>query len=439
MKKIFILLLSSLSALYGSALEVTLTEGSLHDRMPMICGSTDNTLVLKGEATAYDLTALRNLPSTISSIDMSGLTIKAVTLSKEDWFGTKKFENNEIPAYMLLGTGVKSIVLPPGLKKIGDGAFSSTPLKTFKGGAISWLGKGIFHNCRQLESVDLSESKMSVIPERTFSGCVSLSEFSLPGALIYIGPHAFEGTGIKRADFPKVNEIGAYAFANASRLEEASYATGCRMGEGAFFGTGSLAHVIGEPGETGDLYAVNSGNRGRIMIRSRRIGEGAYAGSQAEEMRFIGEVAEVGARAFYSMPNLKEVNMSACTVVPAAHESSFDGTAVEKVVLYVKKGESGLWQNAPVWQHFIIIEDESSVDEISIPEADIAITNERGRIRIVAAEPITEVSVYSIDGMLLATSAPGCESVEIDFPDASDVAIVRAAAGESLKITKLMR
>lgn len=445
MKKI--IYLAFLPALLGNAemrsvsestMELILSEGQLHELMQDVKAYTGNTLILKGEATAFDLTALRNLPPAVVSLDMSGLKIKGVKLMKDSWFGQQSFDDNEIPSYMLLGTDVENIKLPEGIKKIGDGAFSSTPVREVKGGAVSWMGKGIFHGCRNLESVDFSESRMSVIPERTFSGCVSLKNISLPTNVIYIGSRAFEGTAIEKADFPKVNDIGEYAFANARHLEEVSFAKGCRIGEGAFFGTGSLSSISVNPGETAALSFAGANIEGKIEIAGESVGEGAYAGSKASEILFTGETKNVGAKAFYSMSGLKEVNMTCSQSVPDADENSFEGTDVERVVLMVRKGEAEKWQQAPVWQRFIIMEDESGINDVEADNGNVEISRSGNMILISADCDITEVSIYSTDGMLLSTSSPGREYAEITFPAEKDVVIVRAVAGGSVKIGKIM-
>ena len=94
---------------------------------------------------------------------------------------------------------LKEIVLPDGLKKIGEGAFS---------------------NCR-IESIVIPDSVES-IGDYAFRGCSELKEISMPGSLKEIGQSCFAGCiKLTRIRIPKnVNKIGAYAFRGCEDLEE---------------------------------------------------------------------------------------------------------------------------------------------------------------------------------------------------------------------------
>ena len=112
---IYLSLLSSLSflSLPIEAKEIQLVSGQLPGEMAAIMASDDNTLILKGTATPFDLTSLRALPSHVTTLDISQLSIRGGQAIGGEWFGRTEFADGEIPAYMLLGTNISVISLPP--------------------------------------------------------------------------------------------------------------------------------------------------------------------------------------------------------------------------------------------------------------------------------------------------------------------------------------
>ena len=88
-------------------------------------------------------------------------------------------------------SGLKTIVLPPGLRYIGWSAFQ---------------------DCTGLEEIVIPDGVME-IPEEAFSGCRKLEHVDLPKSLIAIGRCAFEGTGLPEIVIPPhVQDIGYCAF-----------------------------------------------------------------------------------------------------------------------------------------------------------------------------------------------------------------------------------
>ena len=89
-------------------------------------------------------------------------------------------------------------ILPPGLKKIGNSAFSS---------------------CDQLRGVNIPDSVIE-IGNSAFSSCSSLRNVKLPDQITKIEDETFEGAALSSIIIPnKVETIGARAFALCSDLE----------------------------------------------------------------------------------------------------------------------------------------------------------------------------------------------------------------------------
>jgi len=165
-----------------------------------------------------------------------------------------------IQGVVLKVTGVGSpftVVLPQGLTKIGENAFSESALTSvvipdsvteigadafadcnyfvktgtlnlvFGGGdassskslasvtlpkGLTTVGKGVFRDNSVLKTVVIPNG-VPVIGERMFSGCSALKEITIPDSVTYIGANAFEKTGLTSITFGKgITSIGNKAF-----------------------------------------------------------------------------------------------------------------------------------------------------------------------------------------------------------------------------------
>lgn len=86
---------------------------------------------------------------------------------------------------------------------------------------VNAIRKEIFANCTNLQSVDMSQSTITSIPDYAFYSCEKLESIILPETVKTVGSHAFaECKRIKEIDFADgVTSIGQYAFANCYSLE----------------------------------------------------------------------------------------------------------------------------------------------------------------------------------------------------------------------------
>ncbi|MDE5790466.1 MAG: leucine-rich repeat domain-containing protein [Muribaculaceae bacterium] len=436
MKKILFIISCIMAVFSASALEIVLTPGRLPDMMPSIKDSPDKEWVLKGVATSADLTALRNLPLAVTSLDLSNLEIKGCEQHTGAWFGQTVFSDGEIPAYMLLGTGVKNLRLPATVSVIGKGAFSSTPLTELTVSGVKRMGEGAFHNCTELKKAVFSKSSFTDIPAYTFYGCRELRTISLSPEVEKVGEHAFEKCGIEKIDLSSAKEIGDYAFAHATDLSEIGFAYGCKMGEGAFYGASNLEAVIRHSGNTPPLYSAGGVATDFLNVKGEEVGEGAFSRSKASLVALSENMKHVGPYAFHSMPNLKKI-VALCDEIPEADETSFAGNNVGSISLFVKRGEVEKWRQAPVWRDFHITDEDSGINDVATESADVEILRRGDRILISSSGLISEVSLFSLDGMLLSSESPEACSAEVPFPADNDIVIVRVKAGNGIRVVKL--
>lgn len=138
---------------------------------------------------------------------------------------------------------IMEIVIPEGAKVIVMQAFyragvlvplSSVSIPT----TLEEVGKLAFCSCAKLTVIDLSNTKLVKLAERTFHECNSLASVYLPATLEEIDDEAFKScqklTGVDLSN-TRVAEIGASAFHECSSLLSVFLpATLKKIGSGAF-------------------------------------------------------------------------------------------------------------------------------------------------------------------------------------------------------------
>lgn len=153
-----------------------------------------------------------------------------------------------------LTADLTSIKLPSSLIKIKDDAFNS--MDTLKslvidGGApnLNELGERSFSGCSNIEELDLSNSKLTSIPEGAFAYCKNLKTIKLPSTITSIGDEAFYNcqslTNIEGLDKCNLKSIGSAAFSNCKALEnlDFSQSTFTDVPSKAFNGCSALAKI----------------------------------------------------------------------------------------------------------------------------------------------------------------------------------------------------
>ena len=97
---------------------------------------------------------------------------------------------------------LKKVIIPTEINgrkvtKICDGAFRNSQISLIEFGTpdnIYYIGISAFHNCVNLEKIDIPNIKY--IFANTFENCINLSEVNIPQSVIQINKFAFKNCGL---------------------------------------------------------------------------------------------------------------------------------------------------------------------------------------------------------------------------------------------------
>ena len=223
---------------------------------------------------------------------------------------------------------VTSLTVKNPIERIAYRAFcNASNLKnvTFynKGEGIDFIDTLAFSDCRSLESIDLSNSSITEIPENAFSNCTSLKTVKLPST---------------------VTKIADDAFANCKKLEEIQGLSNCKIseiGKDAFAGCYNLktfdissATITSLPDTIcSNMYALTSIHLPKTLTS---IGTSALEGcKKLEEITGISDckLTSIGANAFASCSALKEVDLSKSSFTALPTSAFAKDTALTSVKL----------------------------------------------------------------------------------------------------------
>lgn len=303
------------------------TDLSVYSQAGQMTNVNQNVSFLKNNNAYFRLIYDKNVTDgsidydTWDLIDKWGLILQTV----DDTYETDISVNNtELEGIPIVGIGenalyndtkINSLSLPSSIERIKSGAFwKASNLKnvTFadKGKGLKTIGMYAFADCSSLESIDLSNSSITEIPENAFSNCTSLKTVKLP---------------------PTVTKIADDAFADCKKLEEIQGLSNCKIseiGKDAFAGCYNLktfdissATITSLPDTIcSNMYALTSIHLPKTLTS---IGTSALEGcKKLEEITGISdcELTSIGANAFASCSALKEVDLSksSFTALPAS-------------------------------------------------------------------------------------------------------------------------
>lgn len=171
-----------------------------------------------------------------------------------------------------------SISIPHGVAYIGDYAFAGTSYSFLNGNprftsivipnTVSYLGKGAFSYCTNLEQVVFEENSLITsfafdnVSEQSgvFAGCVGLTSINLPQNLLNLGDYTFFGCeSLTTIDIPQnVSYIGKYVFYNCDKLLKVYLPDSATIDSTAFYNVG--AKVIDGLTYSADLQLNVGGN-----------------------------------------------------------------------------------------------------------------------------------------------------------------------------------
>lgn len=182
---------------------------------------------------------------------------------------------DNIHSGLFAGSGLKAIVIPDTVKRIGLYAFS---------------------NCEDLKTVQLPE-KLEEICGYAFSSCPGLKTITLPENVVSIGEHAFgKSSNLKEVVFEgnTLEKLDAYCFADALSLEKINLPSSIISIENYAFSN------------CGKLKAISLGEN----VTS--IGSYAFTNcTSLTELSLPASLTSIGSRAFINCSGLKEVTLPA--------------------------------------------------------------------------------------------------------------------------------
>lgn len=316
-----------------------------------------NTVTYIGDNAFIDCTSLREitLPSALEAIE-DGV-----------FWGATSLQSIEIPssvksigaiAFMDCAS-LKSITIPATVQSIGREAFDNVPLETLNinmtsvgnwfhknpalksvvlGPSVKTVGNLAFSECPSLSSVTVNGALTS-IGEGAFSGCKALSSFPVSDSLTSIGEYAFAASGIREFTIPaSVTDFGVNIFGSfEGSCIETLTVNAPVIPEEAFHSTITLERLITGPGvrEIKDkaffqCYALKEITLGETLTT---LGEGvftycpietmnvntidveydfdlSYMGdSKVKTMNFGDKVKSIGPKAFWGSSALETLNL----------------------------------------------------------------------------------------------------------------------------------
>ena len=303
------------------------TDLSVYSQAGQMTNVNQNVSFLKNNNAYFRLIYDKNVTDgsidydTWDLIDKWGLVLQTV----DDTYETDiSVDNTELEGIPIVGIGenalyndtkINSLSLPSSIERVKSGAFwKASNLKnvTFadKGKGLKTIGMYAFADCSSLESIDLSNSSITEIPENAFSNCTSLKTVKLPSTVTKIADDAFANCKkleeIQGLSNCKISEIGTDAFAGCYNLKTFDISSATIT---------SLPDTI-----CSNMYALTSIHLPKTLTS---IGTSALEGcKKLEEITGISDckLTSIGANAFASCSALKEVDLSksSFTALPAS-------------------------------------------------------------------------------------------------------------------------
>lgn len=466
-RNILTAVLAAATMISASALDITVTPGSLAEAIEK--GTLENAaeIALVGDIDARDLSAISRLPAGVAKLDLSKSPVIRYKSRGGKVFNRTLLEANVIPEYCFFRSPLSDVVLPAGTVEIGAGAFAGATVSRVvipQGvvaigdfafydcpnlseivipASVKSIGKGAFGNCSALNNVNLSEATFSVLPEQCFAGCVALREIVIPASVKTVEKEAFRGAGIYDLELPGVAEFQPYALSGMANLETVVLSANAKVGEGSLMDNPSLIGVSGTPSEVPHYFAANcvSLNPSQQMQSAQAIGDYAFANSAANQLIVGGDVTSLGKGVFHSMGSLLSIDVKALgSNIPYVEENTFDGIRQPNIKLYVAKGTKDAWAAHPQWGLFDIdetIPTSSTLTESNLSQIDFKVSG--GQLMVTAPENIETVMIYSVDGHNLAQVNGSSDSITIDLqPLQQQIVIVTARTASSSRTAKLM-
>lgn len=205
-----------------------------------------------------------NIPKGLKKMNdhvLSGSKIKSaiiplgVTKICNDAFsGCKNLVSVEIPNTVesigvaaFWGCGFSHLTIPNSVNEIFHWAFHRSALQEVEiPNSVTKIGNNAFDLCNSLKSCRLPNT-INYIAEGTFNGCSSLTSIDIPSSVVAIGDHAFEDcTALRDIDLSNnITKIGYYAFGRCTSLVRVNLPQNLKqLDSHAFMNCSSLENIV---------------------------------------------------------------------------------------------------------------------------------------------------------------------------------------------------
>ena len=337
-----------------------------------VLGQIDNKYIEKIEIINGELCL--NTTNNIEQKAAEGLGIKVNSWDVVDGVLLSSDKNLE-----LINNG-ETVVIPPSIKKIGDGAFSSVNniKKIVIPGTVEEIGANAFSNNTTLEEVTI-EYGVKKVGGYAFSGCSSLKSIEFPDSVTDIGNCAMQGcrvleniklsnsistirayvmayTNITEITIPEgIESIGGYAFEGCAKLEKIIIPNSLKsIDSGAFWSATNLNDIqIGEQNENfkfeNGLLMSKNGEQvyfGLLNLSDITIPEGvqtikndAFSGSNATSISLPNSIGDLTGYEFTGMNKLKTINVNSDNPRYKVENENLYSKNGEELVKYLQTGD----------------------------------------------------------------------------------------------------
>ncbi len=151
------------------------------------------------------------------------------------------------PCAFMGNTYIKTVVIPPGVKSIGNSAFRNCTnlTRVVIGSDVETIGAEAFAGCPCLEEVVFNGNyKLKKIGVKAFENCLNLRNIELPETVDVIGYNAFYDCALNHIKIPSsITEINSNVFAGCPLKEVIIPDSIKGIYTGAFEGCSSLEHI----------------------------------------------------------------------------------------------------------------------------------------------------------------------------------------------------
>lgn len=352
---------------------VDITAGSLSPTLTVDEKNTITNLTLTGTIDARDFRTMRDNMTSLSTIDLSGVSIAAYSGSDGTYNYSATYAANSIPGTAFYNSitktgkmGLQTILLPSSAISISSSAFlncdglSSVNIPS----SVSTIGYGVFNGCKHLASISIPFSVTSLAYD-AFRDCSALINVdannpnysSIDGVLFnkdqtYLISCPFS----KNGDYSTpstVATIGNSAFQNCTSLNAVNIpASVTTINSSAFQNCSGLVVVDNLNPNYSSADGILFNKIQTTLIQCPSSKSGAYT--------IPASVASIGSGAFYGCSALTSI--TAKSTVPinlSASSNVFSNVDKTTCTLNVPYGTKSRYASANQWKDFTTITEES--------------------------------------------------------------------------------